>query len=247
MLAEERFGIIIDTVNKEKSVTVHQLMCLLDASESTIRRDLHTLDSEGKLTKVHGGAIALDGMFNSVDEEVRVREELNTEEKEKIAVYAASLIKDNEFVYVDAGTTTERIINHISANNTVFVTNAWGHAKQLSARGYTTYILGGEVKPDTEAIVGTDALATLAKYNFTKGFFGANGISLDNGFTTPDIKEGAVKQLALSKCKERYVVADNSKFSQVSPVTFAGYRDAVIITNLAVHEQYKRTKNIVEV
>lgn len=61
MLTEERFSIIIDTVNREKSVGINRLCELLGASVSTVRRDLNTLDEMGKIVKVHGGAVTVNG------------------------------------------------------------------------------------------------------------------------------------------------------------------------------------------
>ena len=71
------------------------------------------------------------------------------------------------------------------------------NAKRISDRGYTVYILGGEFKSTTEAIVGDEAVVTLDKYNFTKGFWGTNGITVKNGFTTPEIKEAMVKKKSM--------------------------------------------------
>ena len=73
-------------------------------------------------------------------------------EKEQIARYAASLIVDNDFVYIDAGTTTAVMIDYITAKNVVFVTNSLTNAKRISDRGYTVYILGGEFKSTTELL-----------------------------------------------------------------------------------------------
>ena len=100
---------------------------------------------------------------------------------------------------MDAGTTTELMIDYITAKNVIFVTNSFAHAKHLSQKGYTTYILGGEFKPVTEAIVGEEAIISLDKYNFTKGFWGANGVTKGNGFTTPDVKEAMVR----NPCRRR--------------------------------------------
>ena len=237
MLAEDRCKKILDILDSMGSVTVQQLMDELDTSESTIRRDLVAMDKKGYLTKVHGGAIANNTNIHTQDEKVINRIKQNRSEKEQIARYAASLIVDNDFVYIDAGTTT----------NVVFVTNSLTNAKRISDRGYTVYILGGEFKSTTEAIVGDEAVVTLDKYNFTKGFWGTNGITVKNGFTTPEIKEAMVKKKSMENSKEKYILADDSKFSQVSSIKFADFEDAVIITNALSNDNYKKYKNIKEV
>lgn len=249
MLSEERQGKIVNLVNENKSMSIQMLMNALDASESTIRRDLGELDKQGLLEKVYGGAIAKDQTFSGKDESVKSRSGLHREEKIAIAKYAASLINDDDFVYIDAGTTTECMIPFITAKKATFVTNGFSHARKLSEAGFLTYILGGEVKFPTEAVVGEEAVFLLFKYHFTKGFWGTNGISRSSGFSTPDIKEALIKQMSMSRTNKKYVLGDSSKFSSISCVTFAEFSDATVITSELDEKfsAYRSYKNIVEV
>lgn len=247
MLTEERFSKICSILERNGSATVQQLMTELDASESTIRRDLTALDASGQLTKVHGGAVLKRNAYSTKDEKVTNRKELNKEAKIKIAKYAAGLIEAGDFVYLDAGTTTERMIDYITNKQAVFVTNAITHAKRLAENGFTVYLLGGEFKAVTEAIVGEEAVTTLDKYNFTKGFWGANGISIQKGFSTPEVKEALVKKKAMENCRQCYVLADDSKFGQISSVTFASFESADVITNGPLQPSYRNCTNVIEV
>lgn len=247
VLLEQRFERILSTVNKNHSVTVQELMELCDASESTIRRDLTTLHNNGSLIKVHGGAVCNKTNYNLRDDDIESRQTLHLEEKKKIAKYAAGLIKEEDFVYLDAGTTTECMVPFIESKTTIFVTNSITIAKNLIKRDLKVYLIGGELKPSTEAIVGTEAVSNLLKYNFTKGFFGTNGISKQFGYTTPDVHEAMVKKTAASRCMETYILGDSSKFSQISPVTFAEFLDGTIITTALVDDNYRNCTNILEV
>lgn len=244
MLAEERFSKILSIINMSGSVTVTDLVEKLNISESTIRRDLNTMDQKGLLVKVHGGAVSKSFDGNTRDEAVQSRKSIHTEDKRRIARYAASLIREDDFVYLDAGTTTELMIEYIDAPRAVFVTNAILHAEKLAARGYSVYIPGGQLKTITEAVVGEEAVESLQKYHFTKGFWGTNGVSRAAGFTTPDMKEAMVKSLSMQHCVERYVLADISKFSRVSNVTFADFDSAVILTSGELPEEYTNLKSI---
>lgn len=247
MLAEERFSKILSIIEAEGSATIQELMAALKASESTIRRDLNTMDENGLLTRVHGGAIAKKPSISTHDEDVTNRKTLNADQKQEIAKYAASLIMPNDFVYIDAGTTTEMMIPYIQTTDAVFVTNAISHAKQLSEKGCRVYILGGEFKSQTEAIVGEEAVETLDKYNFTKGFWGTNGISVTKGFSTPELKEAMVKKRSMANCEKCYILADSSKFDQMSSVKFAEFEQATIITTELLKPALKKYKNIMEV
>lgn len=244
MLAEERLSKIVQLVNEQGSATAQELMEYLDASESTIRRDLNTLNTAGEIIKVHGGAMSVNTSFKMRDDEIADRRITNIHEKKLIAQYAASLIKEDDFVYIDAGTTTEFIIDYITEKNAVYITNAANHACKLSHLGYEVYLTGGRLKITTEAVVGAETLLTLSNYNFTIGFWGTNGIHKKRGFTTPDFEEAAVKRTAFMNCKRKYIVADSSKFDSISPIGFADFDDAFIITEKSV-KGYEDRENII--
>ncbi len=247
MLTEERHKLILEELNKNSVVYVHELVKMLDTSESTIRRDLNYLHSEGKLKKVHGGATLIEKEFNTKDDNISIRENLNIENKAIIAKYAASLVMNNDFVYIDSGTTTNLIIDYLTEKNAVYVTNGINQAKKLLSKGFATYIIGGEVKSSTEAIVGVEAINSLKKYNFTKGFFGTNGISDYRGFTTPDIKEALVKKEAIKRTRNAYILADKTKFNEISCITFAEIDKCVIITTELEDNIYLNKTDVVEV
>ena len=248
MLTEDRFSRILAVVDAEGSVTVTDLVRRLDTSESTIRRDLTAMHKKGLLTKVYGGAISLKRPELMVrDEKIVNRKAMYAEEKEKIARYAASLIGPEDFVFLDAGTTTEMMIDYITARQAVFVTHAVSHALRLAALDVRVILLGGEVKSVTETAVGEETLEYLEKFRFTKGFFGTNGISMENGFSTPDPKEAAIKTKALYASRRSYILADESKFGVESNVRFADFKDAKVITTAAPDGEWKKQKNIIQV
>lgn len=245
MLTEERQKKILELLETQGSVEATDLMAALEASESTIRRDLNAMDAAGLLTKVHGGAIAKgNDDYVTKDDDISLRKTRNISEKKAIAQFAASLIKDNDFVYMDAGSTTELMVDYITAKNVTFVTNAINHATRLSAKGYTTYLIGGQFKSVTEALVGEEAISAVEKYNFTKGFFGTNGLTVDQGFTTPELQEAMIKKKALESSREAYVLMDSSKFGEISPVTFSPISAATIITDKCPQD-YAAIENII--
>ena len=244
MLTEERKSQILKLVEQNGGVSVQELMVLLNASESTIRRDLNDLDKRELLIKVHGGAVSVSKNITA-DSSVSSRTDLNREKKKRIGRYAASLIEDGDLIYLDAGTTTGFIIDYLSCKNTVFVTNAIMHARKLCSLGYQVYMPGGMLKEQTEALTGTQTCEYLARFHFTKGFFGTNGITVKEGFTTPDIREGTVKETAVKHTGQCFVVCDSSKFDRVSSVTFADFSRASIITDETVPAVYRKYDNLI--
>ena len=106
MLAEERFSLILEQLNRKRTVTVQELCEGLNTSESTIRRDLTELDRMGRLNKVHGGATLPDSRFLADEPTMKAKETLAVEQKCSIARAAAQLINADDFVFIDAGSTT---------------------------------------------------------------------------------------------------------------------------------------------
>ena len=248
LLTEERYAKILKRVKLNKSVKLPELCEMLGASESTVRRDLSALDERGLLKKVHGGAISLDeDSLNLPEQDVEEKSKIFAEEKAAIAEFAASLIEDGDFCFLDAGTTTEKMIDFLPEKNVTFVTNGFVHAKALARRGFKTFIPAGEIKRTTEAIVGAECVNSLKCYNFTKCFMGANGISLKAGITTPDRNEASVKITAMEKSRIAYVLADSSKFDNITSVTFLPLEGANIITDKLHNKKYTEKSNITEV
>lgn len=248
MLTEERHSIILEQIRQNNSVTLAELCKLLETSESTVRRDLTSLDERGLIKKVHGGAVsAEDNSLNLVEHDVESKSKMFTEEKIAIARYAASLVDDGDFVFIDAGTTTEKMIDFLPNKKVTFVTNAFTHAKKLAQRGFKVYIPAGEIKVTTEAIVGAECVNNLQSYNFTKSFIGANGVSISAGITTPDRNEASIKSAVIHNSRNTYILADHSKFDQIASVTFAQLGGVKIITDRLEDKRYLTKANIKEV
>lgn len=248
MLTEDRYAQVIEYVNQRGSITVEELSQLLKVSLSTIRRDLNFLDQKGKLKKLHGGATSIYQNTSLFDEKVEHRILQHSKDKERIAIFASKLIQKNDFIYLDAGTSTSHLIPFLpNAQSLTFVTNAILHAKELAERKHKVYLLGGFYKGETEAIVGNKAVESLQNYHFRIGFFGTNGIDLTAGFTTPEVEEASVKKEALARCTTPYILADTSKFSKISAITFAALNQATIITNAPIPSHYNDQPNILEV
>ena len=229
MLAEERFAMILDLLAQKRSATVLELCDALDASESTIRRDLTQLDRQGLLKKVLAD-----------EPPMAAREEQSVEEKRLIARAAAAMITEKDFIFLDAGSTTLALAAALEgpALQAAYVTNGIAHARMLVQKGCRTYLPGGQVRPITEAITGPETLAALQHYNFTKAFMGANGVSPAEGFTTPDPEEASIKTAALQRARERWFLVDNTKFDMVYSAVIGDIGCGAILTNHCPDPRY---------
>ncbi|MCM3240225.1 DeoR/GlpR family DNA-binding transcription regulator [Heyndrickxia oleronia] len=228
MLEPERHQIILEALKIKNSVTLQELVKLTNSSESTIRRDLIQLEQEKFLKRVHGGAQRLQGKLQ--EPSMIEKSSKNLQEKRQISKYAGGLVEEGDCIYLDAGSTVFEMIPYLPTN-IVVVTNGLMHANELLEKNIKTYLIGGYAKPTTKAFIGRGALESLGHYRFDKCFMGVNGIHHQFGYTTPDPEEAMVKQLAISLTREAYVLADETKFSEISFAKIADLNEASIITN----------------
>lgn len=229
MLTEERHKKIMDVLNQETIVKSQELSELLDASESTIRRDLQELEKAGMLERVHGGAkIKADlGSEQSMNE----KSIKNIQEKQNLAKNAAEIVCDGDVIYLDAGTTTLEMIPYLAGKEITAVTNSVHHAAKLIDLNINTIILGGTLKLSTKAIIGTTSMEQLRQFRFNKVFMGMNGVHPEFGLTTPDPEEAALKRLAIQHAEQAFVLVDHSKLNKVSFTKVVDIEQAILIVD----------------
>lgn len=229
MLTPERHRLILQLLKEKNTVKIQDLVELTDTSESTIRRDLSQLEQEKHLKRIHGGAARLQGKL--LEQSMVEKSSKNLHEKQKIAQFAASLIEDGDSIFLDAGSTVMEMIPFLEAKDIVVVTNGVMHLSPLLEKKITTYMVGGYIKQMTNAIIGRGALLSLEQYRFDKCFMGVNSIHTQYGYTTPDQEEALIKQTAMRLSREKYVLSDDTKFSEISFAKIADLSEATIITN----------------
>ncbi|MFT9428007.1 MAG: DeoR/GlpR family DNA-binding transcription regulator, partial [Sporolactobacillus sp.] len=221
------------------------LVRFLDASESTIRRDLQELEARHLLRRLHGGASLIQPRNQEPDMKEKIAK--NSQEKKEIACYAFQLIKENECLFLDAGTTTFELIPYLEGSNVTVVTNSPFHATALAAHNVDCYVIGGLLKPTTQAVVGSVALQTLSNFRFDKVFMGVNGIDPQMGFTTPDPEEAGVKRKAVELAAQTFVLADSSKFAEVSFCKMFELSQAIIITDTLPDSSSRAVRELTKV
>ncbi|WP_028783661.1 DeoR/GlpR family DNA-binding transcription regulator [Thalassobacillus devorans] len=229
MLTPERHQTILKLLQDKKTVKMKELVEAANASESTIRRDLSYLEEQRKLRRVHGGA----SIKSAASEELSLQEKktVHLAEKQAIAKYAASLVRDGDSIFLDAGSTTYEMIPYLSQKNVLVVTNGLSLLETLTGYDIETYVVGGRIKRKTRAVIGAHAVESLKHYRFDKSFLGINGVHPKEGFTTPDPEEAVVKKTALQLSGETFILADSSKFNEITFAKVADIREAGIISD----------------
>lgn len=238
MFTDERYQIIKDLLQEQSIVKMQDIVQLTSSSESTIRRDLSALEDEGVLIRVHGGAKR--GYKLQSEPAMEIKSGLNMADKRLIAKRAADFVENEDVLFLDAGSTTYEMIPFLQGKKITVVTNGVPHASLLADLNISTILLGGKIKLETKAIIGSTCLRQLDGYRFNKVFLGMNGIDVEFGFTTPDIEEAAIKSKAIEHGARKYVLADDSKFGVVTFSKVAELADCDVIgANLSERKRKK--------
>lgn len=228
MLKIERQNLILKYLEKNTFLKLIDLISILETSEATLRRDLNDLENEGKLIRVHGGAKSVKN--KDYESDIILKKRINTDKKNAIAKKAALFLEDGQKIFLDAGTTTAALIPYISEKEDIeVITNGYSHIYSLTKKGIKTFLIAGEIKKKTQAIVGSTAILSLKNFYFDIAFLGANSID-ENGFMTPDPDEAIVKEAVIKKAKKTYILADSSKFLEQKSIVFTNRKDVTLIT-----------------
>jgi len=231
MYAAERHQAIIDWGEERGRVDVRELAGELGVSVETVRKDLSALQSMGLMRRVHGGAVPVNRL--SFEQQISSRTEWS-EEKERIAVAALEYVPESGTIFVESGSTTSRLGEHLPDDRDLTVyTNSLPLALALAPReGITVITLGGRVRAVTLGEVDNFAQRSLREIFVDVAFLGTNGVSLDHGLTTPDAAEAEIKRLVLKAARQRVLLADHSKIGATSVWRYGDIEDIdVLITD----------------
>lgn len=228
MLFENRAELILDLLNKQQTVSMQGIVNKLKVSESTIRRDLIALEEAGKLRRIHGGATRINEL--RPEQKMAQKESQNTKAKQRVAKFAATLVKPVSQIYVDAGTATLELIRALPLQKNIrLVTNGLDQALLAVQRGIEVELLGGLVKPSTHAIAGINAYQQLERMNFSYAFMGMNGIHEENGLTTTNMEEALLKELAMRQSQNIRILMDGSKVNEVYAYQVQAPTQAIVL------------------
>lgn len=223
MIAEERFSLILQELQKTGIVRTSDLKKEFNISGETVRQDLKTLENDGLLVRVHGGAKAADYAIPSRAPNGYVpfdlRKSQNLLVKQKIAVRAAQMVKENQSVGLDSGTTSLEIAKILKERfeRLTIVTNSIAIAMELvSKKSFTVICTGGILTPDEHSFISEFSTLILERLNLDTLFLTTCGISIEHGITDQRLDEVLVHHKMISRSGRVIVVADSSKFGKVS-------------------------------
>ncbi len=205
-LVEARRKRIFHTISKESGLTIGELAKLFNTSEITIRRDLHALEKEKKIELFFGGYRVLQSETISLVERSR----------KEIAKMAASLVSDNDIIFINTSSTAISMISYITAKNVIVITNN-GKAINMEFPPFVSvYLTGGEIRNPKSALVGDMVLRNVQGMRVHKSFLGCTGLSVAEGMMTKNANEVAINAMMVENAIiSSYILADFTKFSSL--------------------------------
>lgn len=235
---QTRINRVVEILKEKNGASIKELSNYLDVTEMTIRRDIKQL-REGGIVKLISGAVILDAEVpaESSDEayDLSVQRSKRISEKYRIGELAASLIKPNDIVYFDLGTTTSAIIPHVSKNMGITaVCCSMNALLEVRKKGIEDIILiGGRFRPDIQMFESHEGVEMMKRTRISKAFISAAGVNVKLGVTCVNGCEVDTKNAAMQSALEKILVADSTKFDVVKPAFFAMIEqfDAVVTDN----------------
>jgi len=229
---QKRRNDILDIIKHKSELQLNELMeSFPNVSEMTLRRDLYSLEKEGFITRIRGGA-----KLN--EDDYSLRSTANVELKNDIAKCALRFLEENRSIYIDAGSTLMQLAKKVPNTHLYIITSAPNIAMEIIQRKNTEVILlGGLLGKKSVSVSGQPALLLLETLNIDTAFMGTTGFSLENGFSIPYQTECELKKKVIATAKKVNVLMDHTKINKNLPFTFAMLEDInCIITDRQMPE-----------
>ncbi|WP_431648771.1 DeoR/GlpR family DNA-binding transcription regulator [Enterobacter hormaechei] len=229
MLTSQRKQLILEKLEAEGQVQSTALSLFFSVSEDTIRRDLRELAAEGRLQRVHGGALPASSAIAPFAE----RQSVKMDAKKRVARRGAQLISPGQVVIIDGGTTTSELITFLPPDLRVtVVTHSPGIALGLVDHPCIEVILiGGRLYKHSIVTVGEAAIEGINNIHADLFFMGVTGVHPEAGLTTGDYEEACIKRAFSGRAAETVVLASPEKINTASAFVIG---DVSLVNTLVV-------------
>jgi DeoR family glycerol-3-phosphate regulon repressor len=216
----DRQDAIVAKAQLKGRVTVDELVAHFKVTPQTIRKDLSDICANGKLKRVHGGAIFPSGLENM---QYEARRQIAAGEKDAIGRVAARLIPNNASLFINIGTTTEAVSRALlDHRDLMIITNNINVANRMRAFPYfEVAIAGGIVRSSDGGVVGEAAVDFIRQFKVDFAVIGASAIDEDGALLDFDYREVKVAQAIISNARHVILVSDSTKFDRTAPVRIA--------------------------
>ena len=235
----ERKNHIFQFILRTQRISISEVCEKYLVSEATARRDLEALAKDGKVQRVHGGAIALTQA--PPESPLLQRDREQADEKARIGKSAASLVSDGETVFLGSGTTVLEVARALRTRASLTViTNSLPVVNVLAGlENIKVICLGGMLRNSELSFIGHITEQALAEVRADKVFIGTRAISLEHGLTHEYLPETKTDRAILKAGQEIIVVADHTKFGRAATVLLAPLESIqTLVTDHAASQEF---------
>jgi DeoR/GlpR family transcriptional regulator of sugar metabolism len=246
MQAEERQLRIEEYLQKVEFASLDELSEHVDASASTVRRDLTVLDAKGTIRRTHGGARLLTPRTDEFTFSTRDTHQLA--EKEAIAKACVDLIHPNQSLILDAGTTVYHVARYLEPKSPQIVTNSLPVANLFASSNRLEVVLsGGVIYPRLGVLVGPLAVETFSKIHADVAIMSAGGITVE-GLTNSHGLLIEIQRAMIASAQRVIFCMDHTKFGRRSVTALCDLEPIdTVVTDAATpadQVQALRSKNV---
>lgn len=237
-MKSKRIDEIDKYVKKNNFVSIEELSEVFKISINTVRRDINQLVERGTIEKVYGGVKAIKDDIASFS----LRSENLLEEKTKIAKLAASFINEDDVIFIDSGTTTIGILDHLPTDlKCTIISNSLDIIEKASRLPNTKiFVVGSIFRRQTRSFVNLSQEQTFTHLNINKAFMAATGVSLKSGITNSSQEEYWIKKEVIENTEQKFLLIDHSKFDKAALLTYSSFSNIdIVITDQAPEKKYQ--------
>ena len=249
MTTYERRQTIVELLRRQPGLRVPTIAETLEVSEGTVRNDLNALESEGRLERVHGGAVLTEQkQFNNTSFTDRHHEQIAA--KEAIARQAATLVKDGDSLLLDASSTAYYLALALETRQRLrVVTNGLDVARLLAKNPSNSVVLvGGILDPDGSSLTGLFSEESIQKIHVQKAFVSASGFSIERGLTEVHLEEAQLKRKAIASAQQIIALVDSSKLGHEDLTPFASIdKISSLYTDQGISSDWVQKLNAAEI
>jgi DeoR/GlpR family transcriptional regulator of sugar metabolism len=233
----KRHCTILSIISDGHQATVNELSQKLSVSTATVRQDLSSLEKQGFLRRVHGGAV--------IDEtdDISHRMAVNYDRKVSIARAAVKFVNEGETIFIESGSINALFAREISSlkNVTIITSNAFIARHIDSDLSSKIILIGGIFQKESECVVGNLAKECIENLNFSKAFIGIDGFTTETGFTGRDMMRAELNARVIQISKQAFILSDSSKFGRIALSKYCDAADiSCLITDSDLGEEYVR-------
>lgn len=233
-MRQDRLAQMEAYIRDQKSVSLDTLCEVFGVSKNTVRRDIGEIVARTDIRKIYGGvSVQYNG---NIPPPFLERSSVNPEAKDAIGRCAAAMVEDGDIIYVDSGTTTCRMIDHLQGRrNVTILTHSLDVMTRAAANPALTLIsLSGMLNRKTQSFTGQSTIDVLRDCNIGKAFMAANGVTVQNGATQSTSIEFAIKKSVVDRSARVYLMVEHRKFGTTTLLTYCTLDriDAIITERL---------------